>query len=175
MPLRQVSFAGLCLTLLATALPAQADYSRLGKDLTPVGAERAGNADGTIPAWEVGLMQAPAGWTPQQGYVDPFPGDRPLFTIDASNAAQYDAKLTRGQAALLKKHPQNFRMIVYPTRRTVGYPKAVTDRVVARAGKVSLQGFGLKDLDGSTTPFPIPQNGLEAVWNHLVRYLGGGI
>src|SRR5690606_25118093 len=29
-----------------------ADFSRLAKDLTPVGAERAGNADGTIPAWE---------------------------------------------------------------------------------------------------------------------------
>jgi hypothetical protein len=66
-------------------------------------------------------------------------------------------------------------MNVYPTRRTVGYPQAVTDQVAAQAGKVSLQGFGLKDLNGSTTPFPIPQNGLEAVWNHLVRYLSGGI
>ena len=71
-------------------------------------------------------------------------------------SAQYEAKLTRGQAALLRKYPQNFRMNVYPTRRTVGYPKAVTDRVIAQAGKVSLQGFGLKDLNGSTTPFPIP-------------------
>jgi hypothetical protein len=66
-------------------------------------------------------------------------------------------------------------MNVFPTRRTVGYPKAVTDRVAAQAGKVTLQGFGLKDLGGSTTPFPVPQNGLEAIWNHLVRYLGGGI
>jgi hypothetical protein len=154
---------------------AQPDLSRLGQDLTPVGAERAGNADGTIPAWEGGLLQPPAGWTPQQGYVDPFPADKPLFTISAANAAQYEAKLTRGQLALLAKHPQNFRMHVYPTRRTVGYPRAVTDKVVAQAGKASLQGFGLRNLNGSTTPFPIPQNGLEAIWNHLVRYLGGGI
>ena len=118
-----------------------ADFSRLGKELTPVGAERAGNADGTIPAWDGGLMQAPAGWTPQQGYVDPFPGDKPLFTINSTNVGQYEAKLTRGQAALLQKYPQNFRMNVYPTRRTVGYPKAVTDRVIAQAGKVSLQGL----------------------------------
>jgi hypothetical protein len=159
----------------ATAMGAAPDHSRLGQDLTPVGAERAGNADGSIPAWEGGLTQAPAGWTPQQGYVDPFPGDKPLFTITAANAAQYESRLTKGQLALLKKHPQGFRMNVYPTRRTVGYPKAVTDKVVAQAGKVSLQGFGLKDLDGSTTPFPIPQNGLEAIWNHLVRHLGGGI
>jgi len=159
----------------ATAMAASPEFTRLGQDLTPVGAERAGNAEGTIPAYDGGLMQAPAGWTPQQGYVDPFPGDKPLFTITAANAAQYEAKLTRGQLALLKKHPQGFRMNVYPTRRTVGYPKAVTDKVVAQAGKTSLQGFGLKNLGGSTTPFPIPQNGLEAIWNHLVRYLGGGI
>lgn len=163
------------LAVVATAVEAAPDHSRLGKDLTPVGAERAGNAEGTIPAWDGGLMQPPAGWTPQQGYVDPFASDKPLFTIDATNAAQYDAKLTRGQAALLKKYPKNFRMIVYPTRRTVGYPQAVTDKVVAQAGKTTLQGFGLKHLDGSTVPFPIPDNGLEAVWNHLVRYLGGGI
>ena len=177
--LRQ-SYAARALTCLALALAvsapsaAQPDFTRLGRDLTPVGAERAGNADGTFPAWDGDLVRAPAGWTPQQGYVDPFPGDKPLFTIDSTNVAQYDAKLTRGQAALLKKHPQHFRMNVYPTRRTVVYPKAVTDRVAAQAGKVSLQGFGLKDLGGSTTPFPIPASGLEAIWNHLVRYLGGG-
>jgi len=163
------------LALLGCAATSAADFSRLGKDLTPVGAERAGNADGTIPAWDGGLMQPPAGWTPQQGYIDPFPGDKPLFTINSTNVGQYEAKLTKGQAALLRKYPQNFRMNVYPTRRTVGYPTAVTERVLAQAGKVSLQGFGLKDLNGSTTPFPIPESGLEAIWNHLVRYLGGGI
>jgi len=164
------------IALLGYAVSAgAADFSRLGKDLTPVGAERAGNADGTIPAWDGGLMQPPAGWTPQQGYVDPFPSDKPLFTINSTNVGQYEAKLTKGQAALLRKYPQNFRMNVYPTRRTIGYPKAVTDRVIAQAGKVSLQGFGLKDLNGSTTPFPIPDDGLQAIWNHLVRYLGGGI
>ena len=170
---RSLLAAIACFALSATATAA--DYSRLGKDLTPVGAERAGNAEGTIPAWDGGLMQPPAGWTPQQGYVDPFPNDKPLFTINSTNVGQYEAKLTKGQAALLRKYPQNFRMNVYPTRRTVGYPKAIADRVIAQAGKPSLQGFGLKDLNGSTTPFPIPENGLEAVWNHLVRYLGGGI
>ena len=165
-----------CIVCLAThtALAAP-DYSQLGKSLTPLGAERAGNADGTIPAWEGGLTQPPAGWTPQQGYIDPFPGDKPLFTINAGNVAQYESKLTAGQVALLKKHPQNFRMDIYQTRRTAALPQHVTDRVAEQAGKVSLQGFGLKDVNGSTTPFPIPQSGLEAIWNHLVRYLGGGI
>jgi hypothetical protein len=169
-------FAALlgALALSSTTLASDKDYSRLGKDLTPIGAERAGNADGSIPAWEGGLTQAPAGWTPEQGYVDPFPGDKPLFTITRDNVAQYEAKLTAGQAAMLRKFPE-FRMNVYPTRRTAALPKEVTDKVREHAGKTRLEGFGLKDLDGSTTPFPIPDNGLQAMWNHLVRYLGGGV
>jgi hypothetical protein len=166
-----------CLALALLAVPAVAadrDFSRLGKDLTPVGAERAGNADGTIPAWEGGLTAPPAGWTPQRGYVDPFAGDKPLFTITAANAAQHAAKLSPGMQALLKKYPERFRMNVYPTRRTAALPKHVTDRVREQAPKVELNGFGLKNLGGSTTPFPIPANGLEAIWNHLVRYVGGG-
>ena len=166
----------LILTLLAlapVATPVAADYTRLGKDLTSIGAERAGNADGTIPAWEGGLTQAPPGWKREQGYVDPFPDDKPLFTITGANVAQYESRLTTGEAALLRKYPE-FRMNVYPTRRTAALPKKVTDHVIERAGKVTLQGFGLKDLGGSTTPFPIPESGLQAIWNHLVRYVGGG-
>jgi hypothetical protein len=165
------------LALAVLALPAAAaerDFSRLGRDLTPIGAERAGNADGTIPAWEGGLTQPPAGWNPQQGYVDPFADDKPLFTITATNAAQHADKLTPGMQALLKKYPQHFRMNVYPTRRTAALPKEVTDRVREQAPKVGLNGFGLKNLGDSTTPFPIPSSGLEAIWNHLVRYVGGG-
>jgi hypothetical protein len=165
----------LALTFLALpAAAAERDFSRLGKDLTPIGAERAGNADGTIPAWEGGLTQPPAGWNPQLGYVDPFADDKPLFTITAANATQYVDKLSPGMQALLKKYPQHFRMNVYPTRRTAALPREVTERVREQAPKVELNGFGLRNLGGSTTPFPIPQNGLEAIWNHLVRYVGGG-
>ncbi len=169
-----VSSSLLALLALAPLVAAAApDFSRLGKDLTPVGAERAGNADGTIPAWDGGLTKPPAGWKREQGYVDPFTSDKVLFTITAANLKQHEAKLSPGQVALLKKYP-HYKINVYTTRRTAALPKEVTDHVAERAGKVSLQGFGLKDLGGSTTPFPIPQNGLEAIWNHLVRYVGGG-
>lgn len=163
------------LALLASPCDAaERDFSRLARDLTPIGAERAGNTDGTIPAWDGGLTQPPAGWNPQQGYVDPFADDKVLFTITAANAAQHADRLTPGMQALLRKYPQHFRMNVYPTRRTAALPKDVTDRVREQAPKVELNGFGLKNLGGSTTPFPIPSNGLEAIWNHLVRYVGGG-
>ncbi|WP_447791912.1 DUF1329 domain-containing protein [Pseudomonas farris] len=149
------------------------EAARLGKDLTPVGAERVGNADGSIPEWTGGLTSPPSGWKPEQGYIDPFPADKPQFVITAQNADQYKAKLTPGVLALLKKEP-NFRMPVYQTRRTAAVPKEVTDLAKSQSPKVELQGFGMGNVNGSSIPFPIPKQGVEVVWNHLVRYLGGG-
>jgi hypothetical protein len=148
--------------------------ARLGKDLTPVGAERAGNADGTIPEWTGGLCEPPAGWDKQRGYVDPFPDDKPLFTITAANAAQYQEHLTAGTLALLKEY-DNFKMHVYRTRRTACYPQFVYDTIKAEAGKIDLDGFGIINRNATTVPFPVPSSGLEAIWNHPLRYLGGGI
>src|SRR5512139_2330665 len=103
--------------LMGTALPAYAkltaaEAARLGADLTPMGGEKAGNKDGTIPAWTGGLCSPPAGWTPAQGYVDPFASDKVLFTITKANAAQYKDKLSEGQLAMLDKY-DNFKMNVY--------------------------------------------------------------
>jgi hypothetical protein len=165
--------------LLGVAAPASAKLSdaeiaRLGADLTPVGAEKAGNKDGTIPAWTGGLCAPPAGWTAAQGYVDPFASDKVLFTITKANAAQYKDKLTPGTLALLDKY-DNYKMNVYQTRRTACYPQEVYDAVKAQAGKVELQGFGISNRGNSTVPFPIPKSGMEAIWNHTMRYLGGGV
>lgn len=173
-----VASAAAAACLCAVALPVSArltdaEAARLGQDLTPVGAEQAGNADGTIPAWTGGLTAAPAGWKPEMGYIDPFPEDKVLFTITGQNADQYKDKLTPGLMALLKKYP-NFKMPVYQTRRTAAYPKDVTDRAKAESTKIDLQGFGVTGRVRSTIPFPIPKSGLEAYWNHDLRYLGGG-
>jgi hypothetical protein len=142
--------------------------------LTPVGAERAGNADGSIPAWEGGLTSPPPGWKPAMGYIDPFAGETPLFVISGANAEQHAARLSPGQLAMLKRHA-DFRMPVYPSHRTAALPKEVTERVRAQAGKAALNGFGLVNPGRASIPFPAPKNGLEAIWNHLVRYLGKGV
>jgi hypothetical protein len=165
--------------LLALSSPAHAQITadqsaRLGKDLTPLGGEMAGNADGSIPAYTGGLAQPPAGWSPDQGYIDPFASEKPLFTITAANMAQYKDKITPGMQALLAKYP-SYSIPVYPTHRTAMVPAAVADKVKQEALHVELNGFGVNNLNGSTTPFPIPKNGLEAIWNHNVRYLGGGL
>ncbi len=170
-PIRRRCAGVLLVAILVLPVAASA---ALPETLTPVGAERAGNADGTIPAWTGGLRQPPSGWSAEQGYVDPYGGEKPLFTITAANAAQYQEHLSPGLQRALAKVP-GFAMPVYPAHRSAAYPQAVLDRAAAQADGVTLDGGAIQSLSGSTIPFAQPRNGLEAIWNHLVRYLGGGI
>ena len=100
---------GLALALACLFAPAahaaatEQEAAQLGKTLTPVGAERAGNRDGTIPEWTGGVTSAPAGWKVGQKRIDPFAADKPLFSIDASNVDKYKDKLSEGQAALVRQ------------------------------------------------------------------------
>lgn len=160
---------------LASATATEQEIARLGKDLTPVGAEKAGNKDGSIPPWNGGLVSAPAGWKPGQKRIDPFKDDKPLFSIDASNADQYKNKLSEGQLALLKTL-KGYRMDVYPTRRSCGFPDFVYERskVNARQAKLAANGWGLEKAIGAAVLFPIPKSGAEAMWNHKLRYMGEG-
>jgi hypothetical protein len=147
------------------------EIARLGKDLTPLGAERAGNKEGTIPAWDGGIKAPPSNWKQGQHYVNPFAADKPLFTITAANMAQHASKLTPGQQALLKTYPQTYKMIVYPTRRSASFPQRIYDQTIANAGSARLvdNGYGVTGTINGI-PFPVPKNGLEAIWNHLLRY-----
>ena len=43
----------------------------LGDALTPTGAIRAGNADGSIPAWTGGVTTPPAGYSPGDHHIAP--------------------------------------------------------------------------------------------------------
>jgi len=170
-------------TLAALGLVAQSaiagltaeQAARLGGDeLTPVGAERAGNAEGTIPAWTGGLQELPAGYVVGEPLVDPFPNDKPLFTITAQNFEQYKDNLSPGQIALLKRYPDTVRMPVYQSRRTAAYPDELYEafKKDAMTAETTDGGNGLANVD-SYLPFPIPQNGIEVIWNHVLRYRGG--
>src|SRR6185503_20580129 len=83
----------------------QADVERLGKDLTPVGAEKEGNKAGTIPAWGGGLTKAPAGFDSKNGYADPLPAEAPQYSITAANMDKYKDVLAPGQMEMLKRYP----------------------------------------------------------------------
>ena len=161
-----------CLVLSAAAGISAADASRLGRDLTPLGGEKAGNADGSIPAWTGGLTAPPAGYTPGMHHPDPFMGDQVMFTISGSNADKYAGKLSAGHLALLKAYP-DYVMPVYATHRSASNPQRIYDATKQNATTASLTAGG-NGITGSVigAPFPIPQNGLEVIWNHLTRYRG---
>lgn len=146
--------------------------ARLGKDLTPLGAEQAGNAAGTIPAWTGGISAPPAGYQPGQHHLDPYAGDQPLYTVSAANIGQYAEQLSEGQKALLQTYP-DWKLKVYPTRRSAAFPKRIYAATQANATRAELadNGLGVKDAFVGI-PFPIPASGLEAVWNHELRYRG---
>ena len=149
------------------------EFSKLGNELTPVGAEKAGNADGSIPAWTGGLNKAPAGW--KAGYTNPFANDKPIYSINAGNVGKYQSQLPRGQVELIKAYP-GYRIDVYQTRRSCAIPDQVAERTKQFAGtaKIGSDGWRLEEAAGATVPFPIPKNGAEAMWNYKLRYMGMG-
>jgi hypothetical protein len=163
----------LCFTLpLAQAKISAEQAAKLGGDeLTPVGAERAGNADGTIPPWTGGITEYPAGYTEGDRLVDPFANDEVLFTITAENAQQYADKLSPGQLALFQRYPDTFRMPVYPTRRSARLPDSEYALIKEGATETEMVagGNGLVNFKANV-PFPIPADGLEVIWNHITRY-----
>ncbi|VVQ15714.1 DUF1329 domain-containing protein [Pseudomonas fluorescens] len=151
----------------------QNDAERLGKDLTPMGAEKAGNKDGTIPVWDGGLSTPPAGFKPEQGYANPFPNEKPLFVITAQNVEQYKDKLSAGMIEMFKKYP-TYRMPIYTTHRTFALPQEVYQNVKVQSTKVNLDEKGsLQNYAAPGIGFPIPKTGIEAMYNHLLRWYGG--
>jgi len=150
------------------------EAARLGKDLTPVGAERAGNASGSIPEWTGGLTQAPAGFDPSKAYISPFADEKPLFTITAQNVDQYKDMLPPGQIEMLKRY-DTYRMKVYPSHRTAALPQSIYDTAREEGMNTALAegGNGILNMSRSTIPFPLPKQALEVLWNHEARYYGG--
>lgn len=161
----------LTVTPAFAAVSAQ-EAAQLGGNLTPIGAERAGNTAGTIPAWDGGITRPVAGYREGGHYPDPYPDDKPRFTIDASNMEKHKANLTPGQMALLRKYP-TWKMVVYPSRRSAASPQGHYRETMANATRVNLVegGNGFSGTKGGV-PFPIPRSGLEVIWNHLARYRG---
>jgi uncharacterized protein DUF1329 len=148
--------------------------AKLGAELTPMGGEKAGNAAGTIPAWNGGIKSAAdagfADFKPGGHHPDPYASDKPLYRIDASNMSKYAAQLTAGNKALLTAYKSYF-INVYPSHRSAAFPQRIYDAVKANAtsAKLTGEGNGVTGAIGGP-PFPIPQSGLEAIWNHILRY-----
>ena len=176
MRVHHMQWLGLAISLVisgnAMAAVGADQAARLGRDLTPLGGEKAGNADKSIPEWTGGITSPPANYKPGQHHPDPFAGDRATLTLTPQNYKQYADKLSEGQKGMFAKYP-TFKMNIYPTRRSASFPARTYEYTKKNATTAKLESNG----DGVTNaaegfPFPIPQNGYEAVWNHKLKFKG---
>lgn len=174
----------LIMSLLALSLSAgisqakvsEADASKLGTELTPYGGVKAANADGSIPSWEGGITKLPDGYKPGDYHLDPFGDDKPLFSITSKNYMEYASFLSDGQKKLFETYPDTYKLPVYESRRSASAPQFVYDATKTNALNAELVqgGNGVKNA-AVGIPFPIPQSGVEAIWNHILRYRGENI
>lgn len=167
-----IALASCFVTTISLAKVSPQEAERLGKDLTPMGAEKKGNKTGTIPAWTGGIKKPIAGYESGKFHPDPYKKDRVVLVIDHTNVDQHSSKLTAGQIALVKANPTYF-MNVYSSHRSAAYPQFVYDQVKKNATTAELQKYGSGVTNTLTSsPFPIPKNGLEILWNHTLRFRG---
>jgi hypothetical protein len=169
-----LSLAAIGLAAPAFAAVTAEEAKQLGTTLTHFGAIKAGNADGSIPAYTGGLTKAPAGFKPDSGFwVDPFKDEKPLLRIDSKNMAEHAALLSEGQKQLLSKHP-TYHLNVYPSHRTAAYPQKILDATVRNATtcKTTKEGLAVDRSCRGGMPFPIPKTGYEVMWNQILRYQG---
>jgi hypothetical protein len=161
----------LALSLLSTAAIAKMsaeDVARLGVDLTPVGAIKAGSEDGLLPEWTGSIVGLPEGMTwdgPGTPYPDPWPDEKPLFTITRDNMEEHRARLSPGQIALFETYPDTFAMPVYPGHREFAYSDEYYAKVRYNAEHAEIYNDdeSIKGYVGGAA-FVVPSNGAEVVW-----------
>jgi hypothetical protein len=163
---------GLAISFTSLAALAEPGPESLGTTLTPFGAIRVGNEAGTIPPWDGGTTRTPAGYQAGKPLINPYAGEKPLFTITAANVSRYQNKLAAGVVLKLRTLP-GYRLDVYPSHRNFAAPDYIYQAAIANAGRAHLSNNG-QDVEGAelSIPFPVPHNGNEAIWNHLLRWRG---
>ncbi|MBM7060089.1 DUF1329 domain-containing protein [Pseudomonas sp. UL073] len=169
--------SALALSLLAANVMAAVsteEAAKLGTSLTPLGGEKAGNADGSIPAWTGGLAKDAAPVDAKGFLGDPFASEKPLFVITAQNVEQYKDKLSEGELAMFKRYPDTYKMPVYVTHRTTAVSDVAAQAAKTSALKTSLasDGYSVDNFASHAYPFPLPTKGVEVIWNHMARYRG---
>jgi hypothetical protein len=171
-----VCAAGLLLSGVgASAQVTPQEAQELKTNLTPLGGEKAGNKDGTIPAWTGGMATVPAGYWQGARRGDPFASEKPQFSITAQNMDKYADKLSDGTKAMLKKYPNSYRVDVYATHRTAAAPQWVYENTFKNATRAKIE----ERASGPTPvgafggiPFPMPKTGAQVMWNHLLHWRG---
>ena len=179
--MKKIGIIAAALTVALTTVPVQAkvtadEAAKLGTELTPLGGEKAGNADGSIPAWTGGITSTPAGYSAGDFHPDPYAGETPEFVITTANYQQYADQLSEGLKKMFETYPDTFKLPVYKTHRSASNPQFVYDATKENATRATLLDDG-NGMAGAAVgiPFPIPADGLEAIWNHIARYRGPAV
>lgn len=143
------------------------EAARLGHDLTPVGAEDHGNGS-DIPDWQNGIIQSRSAQITEK--KNPFSNEKALYRIDYNNMASHLDRLTNGQQEMLKRY-SDYYLNIYPSYRVATYPGFVYDAIKANATSANLLPLG-SGVTGAVigAPFPIPENALEVLFNHILRF-----
>ena len=163
--------------LMGLAAPAAAKVSaeeaaKLGNELTPIGAEKAGNAEGTIPAWTPTTKSDSTSEYSSDPVLDK---QEPLFTITADNMAEHRDKLTIGHQELMKRYPDTYKMKVYPSKRDLAWPDFIYEATKANATSCEMIDPDTPHNCKLGFPFPIPKSGAEPIWNHKLKWRGEGV
>ncbi len=162
------------LTMTTTqAKVSEEEAARLGQDLTPSGAEKAGNKNGSIPAWNPDFKIPDNYQGSGSLYIDPYSDEKPLFIITVKNVSQFKGQLSEGQLKLFETYPDSFKMPIYPTHRDGKYSDFVEQNTYRNAlnSTLTADGNGVLNSYGGV-PFPIPKSGEEVTKN---INLGSGV
>lgn len=158
----------------ATPAPAEAT-SPITPDMTPMGAMRAGDQYRFVPAWTGGLSEPVKGYEPGRHHPDPFFEDARWFTVKGpADLERYKVRMSEGLRELMRRYP-SFEIPMYQARRTAAAPQTVYDATLANAGRARLadNGLAVQNWTPGGIPFPVPKSGIEAMWNHVLRWRGG--
>lgn len=169
-----VTAVAMMMSMPATAKVSAEEAARLGQDLTRHGAEKAGNAEASIPEYAGGLPRQGnvAGEYPVNPEIE---AEKPLFTITQANMDEHLDKLTVGHQELLRRYPDSYKMNVYQTHRTVSWPEHILKATKRNATEAFMIGTDALKNAVHGIPFPMPSSGAEVIWNHKTRWRGHSV
>ena len=146
--------------------------AKLGKELTPIGAESGASADGSIPAWTPAKQSGKI--SGEYAADSAIEAEKPLYTITGADLAKYGAKLTEGHKYLLKTF-KTYKMQVYKSHRNVAWPEFIYKATAENAANCELVDTDNPNNCKVGFPYPIPNNGAEVIWNHRIKWRGNSV
>jgi len=167
-----MALVGMLISSSAAAAVSAEEAARLGQELTCLGAEKAGNAAGTIPAYTGEYVDQVPGWNHKLRSggkaVDPFADETPRLVLTAANYREHLQQLSAGQIALFEMYPETYKINVYTTKRIFGVPEHVCEHARWNAEHAELLKDGMAVKGIGHILFPIPKQPMEVFWNHLL-------